>query len=167
MARGAGRNEKAAPGKAPARPGPFGVVPSRTPECIKCAVDGKRPRWSLGAALSWRLLSSQLQNRENLPKWVGLSPTIEPRGQVGTKSPAVRGFGGLVGSWCKLDKAALYGRSLGLGDVQAFQCAILNCARDLIGERTDRLHTTREPFVQHFDGVQVIKLVEAYPAFAF
>ncbi|OPE34699.1 hypothetical protein APB46_33110 [Pseudomonas aeruginosa] len=45
-----GRNEKAAPGKAPARPGPFGVVPSRTPQCIKCAADVKRPHWSRGAA---------------------------------------------------------------------------------------------------------------------
>lgn len=53
----AGRIEKAAPGKAPARPGPFGVVPSRTPQCIKCAADVKRP-WSRGATCAG-LLPSQ------------------------------------------------------------------------------------------------------------
>ncbi|OPE14089.1 hypothetical protein APA66_33250 [Pseudomonas aeruginosa] len=47
---GKGRNEKAAPGKVPARPGPFGVVPSRTPQYNKCAADVKRPHWSRGAA---------------------------------------------------------------------------------------------------------------------
>ncbi|MBS2059001.1 hypothetical protein AO961_32255 [Pseudomonas aeruginosa] len=47
---GKGRNEKAAPGKVPARPSPFGVVPSRTPQCNKCAADVKRPHWSRGAA---------------------------------------------------------------------------------------------------------------------
>lgn len=53
-----GRNEKAAPGKVPARPGPFGVVPSRTPQCNKCAADVKRPLRSRGAACAG-LLPSQ------------------------------------------------------------------------------------------------------------
>lgn len=54
----AGRNEKAAPGKVPARPSPFGVVPSRTPQCNKCAADVKRPHWSRGASCAG-LLPSQ------------------------------------------------------------------------------------------------------------
>lgn len=55
---GKGRNEKAAPGKVPARPGPFGVVPSRTPQCIKCAADVKSPHGNRGASCAG-LLPSQ------------------------------------------------------------------------------------------------------------
>lgn len=75
-----GRNEKAAPGKVPARPGPFGVVPSRTPECIKCAADVKSPHGSRGAACAG-LLSSQAGGgnlskvgRNEKPRSAGLDP---------------------------------------------------------------------------------------------
>lgn len=54
---GKGGNEKAAPGKVPARPGPFGVVPSRTPQCIKCAADVKRAHGNRGVACVGRLSS--------------------------------------------------------------------------------------------------------------
>lgn len=50
-----GRNEKATPGKVPARPSPFGVVPSRTPQCIKCAADVKRAHGNRGVACVGRL----------------------------------------------------------------------------------------------------------------
>ncbi|OPE38886.1 hypothetical protein APB58_30030 [Pseudomonas aeruginosa] len=75
---GKGRNEKAAPGKVPARPGPFGVVPSRTPQCNKCAADVKRPHWSRGAACC-RAAVFPGRRKESV------------KGGLGRKVPQVRG----------------------------------------------------------------------------